>query len=385
MATLKRKKALTPPAIYQTLLTVPGNGLYTVSNGQGVKENFWQSYYNTKSAATVQTRYEQSWKRLWRQPPQVGLLGFPFDGGAGIMRGSNWGPLFLRAQWQRLLGNSSSPNAYFDLGDVKVIPHLLEDSYLRPTVLKHFRQKLSYPRSGQHWPVSPYSVLYAISDQWYQDFPKSPLLILGGDHGMSWFTFLSWWKSAQKRQCKPQQLGLLHFDAHTDLLVERLGVEHCFGTWASHASQLLPKNHLVQLGIRSSGKPKAHWEKAFSLKQFWAKEILQQKRDLFLSQLLKHFQKQGVNELYVSVDIDALDVSYASSTGTAEPSPGLPLDFICETINYLSKHLRISGGDLVEVAPWIRSPSAPLGQLEPETTLTSGALILNTLMDAMIY
>ena len=55
--------------------------------------------------------------------------------------------------------------------------------------------------------------------------------------------------------------GLLHFDAHTDLLQERLGIQYCFATWAYHANELLRRDgRLVQVGIRASGRSQSHWE-----------------------------------------------------------------------------------------------------------------------------
>ena len=63
---------------------------------------------------------------------------------------------------------------------------------------------------------------------------------------------------AKREQGK--RTAIIHFDAHTDLLVERLGIDLCFGSWCTHILEFLPApHHLIQFGIRSSGKPKSHW------------------------------------------------------------------------------------------------------------------------------
>ena len=38
----------------------------------------------------------------------------------------------------------------------------------------------------------------------------------------------------------------VHFDAHTDLLVERLGIDLCFGSWCTHILEFLPQYHFDQ-------------------------------------------------------------------------------------------------------------------------------------------
>ena len=38
--------------------------------------------------------------------------------------------------------------------------------------------------------------------------------------------------TAKKKQGK--RAAIIHFDAHTDLLVERLGIDLCFGSWCTH-------------------------------------------------------------------------------------------------------------------------------------------------------
>ena len=56
--------------------------------------------------------------------------------------------------------------------------------------------------------------------------------------------------------------------------------------------------------------------------------------------------------VYISFDIDALDEKYASATGTPEKNGLLPTD-CAALIRLLSKDFKITGADLMEVAPFV--------------------------------
>jgi agmatinase len=59
-----------------------------------------------------------------------------------------------------------------------------------------------------------------------------------------------------------------------------------------------------------------------------------------------------VKELYISFDIDALDEKFASATGTPEKGGLLPSD-CAALIRMLAKDFKITGADLMEVAPFV--------------------------------
>jgi agmatinase len=148
-----------------------------------------------------------------------------------------------------------------------------------------------------------------------------------------------------------QSLGIVQPDAHTDLLESRLGVKYCFGTWSFHANALLGgAGKLVQVGIRNSGKTKAHWESTLGVKQFWADEILAQPSDQTIQEITGHLHRAGVKEIYFSNDIDGTDGLEMSATGTPE-SKGPSSQFFMELIEALKGEFTWVGADLVELAP----------------------------------
>ena len=120
------------PDEWRQLLCPPGNGVFTVQTAGERKSSLHQLLYQTTEIELV----EQKWLQKLSKPNQVALLGIPSDCGAGIVRGSNWGPLFLRNQFYQTL-----PEVW-ELGDVRVIPHLLHDKYLNETTIRNCRSAL---------------------------------------------------------------------------------------------------------------------------------------------------------------------------------------------------------------------------------------------------
>ena len=100
--------------IISMLLTLPGDGVYTVHTAKAKKEKLHKAYYGTTKSETAKTKWKKSLEKLQTKKPWI--IGIPSDNGGGIQRGANWGPLALREQ---LLNEK---NQFVDLGDVRVIP-----------------------------------------------------------------------------------------------------------------------------------------------------------------------------------------------------------------------------------------------------------------------
>jgi agmatinase len=139
------------------------------------------------------------------------------------------------------------------------------------------------------------------------------------------------------------------------LLIERLGIDLCFGSWCTHILDDLPApDHLIQIGIRSTGRPKEHWESTFGVRQHWAKEIKELGVEKVIENVLAQLAQQNIDELYVSFDIDAIDDSFASSTGTPEPDGLMPEDTM-KILHAIAAEYQITGGDMMEIAPFTDS------------------------------
>ena len=321
------------------LLTLPGSGVFTIHTGQEKKEKLLNSYYGTKSQEKSKNIWEKNLTKINSDLPII--LGIPSDNGGGIQRGANWGPLAIR---QEILEEKKS---YFDLGDVRVIPHLLHDKYLNEETIKNCRKAL-YGKNNK-LPVSPLSIAEHALSSIYKKIPNARILGFGGDHSTSYPLVKTWLESRTHKK----KAALLHFDAHTDLLDRRLGIDICFGTWTYQILKFLSsKKHIVQIGIRSSGKDKKFWKKTLGVEQYWASDVKEWGVEKTYKKLQEHYTELGVVEIYISFDIDALDIKYAAATGTPEQAGLIPSD-CAALISMLAKDFKITGADLMEVAPFV--------------------------------
>lgn len=345
------------------LLCPPGEGVFTVNTGKDKREKLQQALYQN---ANPREAWLASLKKI--DSFGVALLGVASDNGGGIQRGANWGPLFIR---EAMLNDGT---LLADLGDVRVIPHLLHDKYLNTETINACRQGL-YGDTANQWPVSPLSITEEILDQLYHDHKSVKVLALGGDHSVSYPLVRSWAKARRNKK-----MALLHFDAHTDLLDKRLGIDLCFGSWTYHVREFFPsKDHLIQVGIRSTGKDRGHWE-SLGLTQLWAKEILTQSAHQVAEQIIAQYQRAGIEEVYISFDIDVLDQKWASATGTPETG-GLDPVFCGDVIRLVADKFKVTGADLVEVAPMVNHNFFPNNS--QETSLMTAASVARFLARAM--
>lgn len=348
-----------------TLLTSPGNGVHTVHTAKDKKEMLWNKLYGQTKG--IDEKWKNSLEQL-KSEKRAAVLGIASDCGGGILRGANWGPLFLRMSFLEHMGFPE----FTDLGDIRVIPHLLHDKYLNDETIKECRKAL-YGTEDSTNPVSPLSMAELIANQFYSSYPDSGLFSLGGDHSVSYPVVLAY---VQQKKKQGKKVAVIHFDAHTDLLDQRLGIDICFGSWASPIiPELDSPELLIQLGIRSTAKERSHWEKTKGIKQYWASEVMQ--NDNLASEIVDHLKNHKIEELYISVDIDCLDATYAAATGTPEVG-GLAPDQVVTIISTLGQEFAITGGDLVEVAPFTKAYEHI--NPEPDSTLISATIISNELI-----
>ena len=338
------------------LLCPAGGGIHTVSTGRAEQAALQRAIYDADDDGEV----DAAWREVLAgvADAKVVVLGVPSDVGAGYRRGASFGPQAIRAA---LLGDPSSrygSDAVVDLGDVRVVPQLLDDSMLSAAQLAATRAAL-YGAADDPRPVSPLSVAAAALRVVRRVAPKAAPLVLGGDHSVAWPAF------AAIAQGREDRLGILHIDAHTDLLEARLGVRYCFATWAHHANEVVGRGgKLVQVGVRMSAHDRAHWESTLDVRQHWAADANAREPSELAAEVVDHLRARGVEGLYLSNDIDGTDPRYASATGTPEPG-GLHPDLVRTLIREVGGAFELWGSDLVEVAP----PLAGAIEGEPLTTL----------------
>jgi len=162
---------------------------------------------------------------------------------------------------------------------------------------------------------------------------KIPVM-LGGEHSIT----LGAVRAAAKRYPK---LSVLHLDAHADMRDSYQGTPYSHACIGRRMQELCP---VVQAGIRSMSVEEAAFLRKETVPCFSAATI--RKDRTWVSKALSHLSK----DVYISVDLDALDPSVMPATGTPEPG-GMLWQDVLALIREVCRKRRVVGFDLVELAP----------------------------------
>ncbi len=236
------------------------------------------------------------------------VFGAPFDSSSSFRPGSRFAPAEMRRDswglesWSPQLKRDLENHNVHDAGDVE-LPFGSTEQALR-IVRQIFKAIITAD--------------------------KTPVMI-GGEHTLSL-------AAVEALAAVYPDLHFLHFDAHTDLRPDYLGVSLSHASVVRRIYEILGKNRIHSLGVRS-GLPS---EFSFA----------QENLDFYpfdLSQLDLAVQNIGTAPVYVSLDLDVLDPSVLPGTGTAEPG-GVSYREMVAAIYQLSA-LNIVGCDLMELAP----------------------------------
>ena len=163
------------------------------------------------------------------------------------------------------------------------------------------------------------------------DANKKPLMI-GGEHLVSLPTI----KEAFN---KYPDLHIIHFDAHTDLREEYLGEKLSHSSVFKRVWDFVGDGKIYQFGIRSGTKEEFYWSKE-------GHTYINKFNFDTLDEIVKKIKDKPV---YFSIDLDVLDPSIMSGTGTTEAG-GVSFNELINAIKEVSK-LNIIGADIVELSP----------------------------------
>ncbi|NFG23589.1 agmatinase [Clostridium botulinum] len=159
---------------------------------------------------------------------------------------------------------------------------------------------------------------------------KIPCMI-GGEHLVTLGAF----RAISK---KYPDIHVIHFDAHADLRDEYLGQKLSHATVMHRIWDIIGDNRIFQFGIRSGEKSEIYWGQ----------------NHVFTNKFNFHRLEQIINELkgkpvYFTLDLDVLDPSVFSGTGTPEAG-GVTFMELLKAILDVSK-LNIVGMDVNELCP----------------------------------
>jgi agmatinase len=162
---------------------------------------------------------------------------------------------------------------------------------------------------------------------------KVPVM-LGGEHSIT----LGAVRAARKRY---PTLSVLHLDAHADMRESYQGTPYSHACIGRRIRELSP---VVQAGIRSMSAEEAAFIRKKNVPVFSAATI--RKDRTWVSKVLRHLSR----DVFISVDLDALDPSVMPATGTPEPG-GLTWLDVLDVIREVCRKRRVVGFDIVELAP----------------------------------
>ena len=173
---------------------------------------------------------------------------------------------------------------------------------------------------------------------------------LGGDHSITLPLLQAY------REWLGQPLALVHFDAHCDTWEDHFGEPSGHGTWVHEAFEqgLVVPECVTQIGIRSSGERAAReYVRDRGGQIFTARDLRGRDGPAGMAPVVQaireRWQASGRPPMYLTLDIDCLDPSFAPGTGTPEPG-GLTSTQVLTLLEELAD-LPFVGMDCVEVAP----------------------------------
>jgi agmatinase len=141
-------------------------------------------------------------------------------------------------------------------------------------------------------------------------------------------------------------LHLVQFDTHLDLGDDLIGVRYSHANPMKRISELDNVSGLTHIGIRGLLNPPDWVEEARRGKStvHTADEVHREGVEAIAAQIPE------CENLYVTLDIDALDPSVAPGTGTPEPG-GLSYRQVRHLLEACARKGKLAGMDLVEVNP----------------------------------
>jgi agmatinase len=258
--------------------------------------------------------------------PHVAIVGAPYDNSTTNRPGARFGPRAIRSQ-------AYEPGSYhMDLG-IEIFDYLevvdFGDAYCphgqTDVSLANIKARVSEVASRGIIPIT-----------------------LGGDHSITWPA-----ATAVAEAKGFGNVGMVHFDAHADT------ADILYGNLASHGTPMrrliesgaIPGKNFVQVGLRGYWPPKEifDWMREQGMRWHTMDEIWQRGFQTVMKDAISE-ALSAADSLYISIDVDSLDPSFAPGTGTPEPGGIMSADLL-RMVRTLCLEHNVVGIDIVEVSP----------------------------------
>ncbi|MDE1852184.1 MAG: agmatinase family protein [Thaumarchaeota archaeon] len=261
------------------------------------------------------------------RPRSVNILGVPFDGAVLGRRGAAEGPQAVR----EAMAAFSNYNVELDLGLDGARVYDLGDLVLGNDDVEK-----------AHALVESEVVGDLTTD--------SLLVVLGGDNSIS---------LPALRACSKKfgSLGLIVVDSHLDLRGKLGGKPTSGSSYGLALDELgnLDPRRVVELGVHGFLNSKAYFEKAQrkGITLIPAGDIVRKGPEASAKEAYGIASK-GADAVYLSVDLDAVDLSYVS--GVSAPSAGgISAEQLFRIVYEIAGQEKVKGADIVELAPSLDS------------------------------
>jgi len=270
----------------------------------------------------------------------IAVMGAPTDEGSPFMPGSRFGPRAIREhslrftadvgyydprERRQFLEYEMRNRRIVDVGDADVLPTNVVDTFHNITAMT--RQVL--------------------------DRGAMPV-VLGGDHAISYPVVRAY----------AEPLHVVHFDAHLDYAPFIHGLEYTNSHAFRHIAHMPSVQSLMQVGIRSLRNPRVQMEDTLADgNQVVTMEEFYDRGSRGLVEGLP-----ANSRVYVSLDIDVLDLPLVPGCVSAEPN-GMTYAELRDTLFALAEHTDIIGFDLVEVNPQLDVGTGITSYLAAHTVL----------------
>jgi len=163
---------------------------------------------------------------------------------------------------------------------------------------------------------------------------KRQLFILGGEHLITYGTFMSF----------PKDTGYVVFDAHYDLRDEYADTKFSHASYLRRIVEERGADNILHVGARAFAKEELAFLKENKIRTISDKEIRQGKGPQILKDVVSTFDK-----IYTSFDLDVLDPAFAPGVGNPEAA-GITSRELFDMI-YSFEDKKVTGIDIVELNP----------------------------------
>jgi agmatinase len=263
----------------------------------------------------------------------VGVVGVPFDGGVSWRPGTRFGPDAIRQAsnfYQLFVDN---PGGSYNVEDERHVNYDsvdIRDCGDAPTIPTDIEQTRDH--------IAAY--VEAVAE-------KTLPVVLGGDHYITYPSFAGFANTVDG------DVGLIHLDAHSDTTADHeVYGKHWHASPMARIDELDQggyENHAI-IGLRSYEKPSfPEFVDERGLHVDYAHDVREKGISKCVTDAIEH-ATTDTEAVYLTVDIDAVDPSYAPGTGTPEPG-GLTSTQLLQAMSMFGATKEIQAMDLVEVAP----------------------------------